>query len=168
MREGAIHQLPRWTFVPPDTVVSDLPAVYTIAARSTEPPDQTPPVIKLHGLEDRQTVYDDSIYVEGQVSDTSPLTAFAVNGESLWRRQTRQLFFGQKFALQEGENTFRLEARDQAGNVAQRSIVVIREIRPVKQVGARLRVSFLPFTKQGQASVLSETVYDNLFNVVVT
>lgn len=46
--------------------------------------------------------------------------------------------------------------------------MIIREIRPAKRVGARLRVSFLLFAKQGQASVLSETVYDNLFNVVVT
>lgn len=83
MREGMMHRLPRWTFASPETVVSDLPAVYATAARDPGPPDQTPPVIKLHGLEDRQTVYDDSIYVEGQVIDASPLTAFAVNGESL-------------------------------------------------------------------------------------
>ena len=151
----------------PDTVVADLPTLYTVASRPAPPPDQHAPVIKLHGLVEEQTVYDDSIYIEGQVTDASMITALAINGESLWRRHTRQMFFGQKFALQMGDNTFLVEAFDEAGNKAQHSIVVRREIQAVKQVGSRLRVSLLPFTKQGQASVLSETVYDNLFNVVV-
>jgi hypothetical protein len=167
IREGGLQALPRWTAVHPDTVVIDLPASYTVAAQPTPAPDQQAPVIKLQGLVEQQTVYDDTIYIEGQVTDASLITAFAINGESLWRRPTRQVFFGQKFALQEGDNTFLLEARDEAGNTVQHNIVVRRDIHPVKRVGARLRVSLLPFAKQGSASVLSESVYDNLFNVVV-
>ena len=105
--------------------------------------------------------------LEGQVTDASAITAFSINGESLWRRKTKQLCFGQKFLLQEGENTFLLEALDEAGNTAQRTIVVTREIQQVKRVGSRLRVSLLPFVKKGIASLLTEAVYDNLFNAFV-
>jgi hypothetical protein len=45
--------------------------------------------------------------------------------------------------------------------------MVRREIRQVKRVGSRLRVVILPFDKKGEASVLSEVVYDYLFNVMV-
>jgi hypothetical protein len=85
----------------------------------------------------------------------------------LWRRKAVELFFGQNVRLQRGENTFVFEAVDEAGNVARRTLVVRREIRRVKQVGSRLRVSLLPFAKRGAASVLSEAVYDNFFNVLV-
>ena len=132
-RDGAIQTLPRWTTLHPDTVVADLPTLYTVASRSAPPPDQHAPVIKLHGLVEEQTVYDDSIYIEGQVTDASMITALAINGESLWRRHTRQMFFGQKFALQMGDNTFLVEAFDEAGNKAQHSIVVRREIQAVKR-----------------------------------
>ncbi len=43
----------------------------------------------------------------------------------------------------------------------------MREVRQVRRVGSRLRVVLLPFQKQGDGSVLSEIVYDYLFNVFV-
>jgi hypothetical protein len=129
--------------------------------------DRHAPVIKLIGLGEQESTVDDSIYLEGQVTDASAIVAFAINGASLWRRNARQLFFGQRFPLQEGENTFVLEAVDEAGNSAQRKVVVTRAVRPVRQMGSRLRVVLLPFATKGEAPVLAEAVHDYLFNVFV-
>ena len=129
--------------------------------------DRHAPVIKLMGLGEQESTVDDSIYLEGQVTDASAIVAFAINGASLWRRNARQLFFGQRFPLQEGENTFALEAVDEAGNTAQLKVVVTRAVRPVRQMGSRLRVVLLPFAKKGEAPVLAEAVHDYLFNVFV-
>ncbi len=169
VREGkpATHLLPRWAVLHAGTVLTDLPTYHTAAADVLARRDRHAPVIKLHGLTDRVTIYDGALYLEGQVSDASAIVAFSVNGESLWRRQAVQLFFGQNVQLQPGENRFVFEAVDEAGNIARRTLVVRREIRRVKQVGSRLRVSLLPFAKRGAASVLSDAVYDNLFNVLV-
>src|SRR5207245_11471789 len=68
--------------------------------------DRHAPVIKLIGLGEQESTVDDSIYLEGQVTDASAIVAFAIIGPSLWRRNALQLFFGQRFPLQEGENTF--------------------------------------------------------------
>jgi hypothetical protein len=125
------------------------------------------PVIKLIGLGEQESTVDDSIYLEGQVTDASAIVAFAINGASLWRRNARQLFFGQRFPLQEGENTFVLEAVDEVGNTAQLKVVVTRTVRPVRQMGSRLRVVLLPFAKKGEAPVLAEAVHDYLFNVFI-
>ena len=96
-----------------------------------------------------------------------PSSAFAISCSLLRRRNARQLFFGQRFPLQEGENTFVLEAVDEAGNTAQLKVVVTRTVRPVRQMGSRLRVVLLPFAKKGEAPVLAEAVHDYLFNVFV-
>jgi hypothetical protein len=60
-REGGIQELPRWTALHPDTVVADLLGVHTVASQPATPPDQHAPVIKLHGLVEQQTVYDDTM-----------------------------------------------------------------------------------------------------------
>src|SRR5262249_21081234 len=96
------------------------------------------------------------------------ITAFAINGESLWHRKTQQLFFGQKFLLREGDNAFRLEAVNEAGTTARRDLVVSREVQKARQLGSRLRVIHMPFEKKGTPSVLAETVYDSLFDAFVS
>ena len=60
-----------------------------------------------------------------------------------------------------------LEAVDEAGNTTQLKTVVTRTVRPVRQMGSRLRVVLLPFAKKGEAPVLAEAVHDYLFNVFV-
>ena len=64
--------------------------------------DRHAPVIKLMGLGEQESTVDDSIYLEGQVTDASAIVAFAINGASLWRRNARQLFFGQRFPCRKG------------------------------------------------------------------
>ena len=169
-RQGtlALPTFPRWAFLYPGTVLADLVALRSVPIQMAQRSDREPPVIKLARLEDRETVYDDAIYLEGEVTDLRAITAFAINGESLWRRKTQQLFFGQKFLLREGDNAFRLEAVNEAGTIARRDLVVSREVPKARQLGSRLRVIHMPFEKKGTPSVLAETVYDSLFDAFVS
>ncbi len=112
-------------------------------------------------------VYTDTLYLEGRVTSANTIQKFSINGESLWQRSTRQLFFGHSLSLKTGENAITVEAMDADGNRAQSALVVIREERPVRRVGARLRVALLPFEKKGDGSVLSQIVPDYLSNAFV-
>jgi hypothetical protein len=131
-------------------------------------PDRQQPVIRLSGLSDGEVVHSDTIYVEGQVSDTGAIDAFSINGESLWRRRTQQLFFAHTLPLQEGENVLTLQAVDAAGNQTELTLSVRREVRQVRRVGSRLRVVLLPLQKHGDGSLMSEIVDEYLFTVFVS
>jgi TolB-like protein len=157
----------RWAFLDSGPVVSDLTPVSLPTRRVARWRDRTPPVISLPDLTAHQTVYYDTIYLEGKVTDTSAIAAFSINGTSLWRRPSHQLFFGYIASLRPGVNRFHLDGVDAAGNRAQREIIVTREVTAVRRLDARLRVALLPFVKTGQTSALSEVVYDNLLTVLV-
>jgi hypothetical protein len=167
IREGkpALSDFPHFAWVTP--TLSDLGTFRVAPLRMAQRGVGNPPVIKLTGLTDRETVLTDTVYLEGEVVGERAITVFAINGESLWRRPTRQLFFGRKFPLQEGENPFRLEVVDDMGHTGRRDLVVTRAIPRARQLGVRLRVSHAPFEKKGQASILSEAVYDTLLEAFV-
>lgn len=164
--------LPRWaTYMPASMaitgVVAGIPSLPDHAWLSARRQSVQPPTIRLTNLTDRDVVYADTLYLEGRVTSASTLQAFSINGESLWQHPTRQLFFGHSIPLQLGENALTLEAVDADGNRAQSVVVVIREDRPVRRVGARLRVALLPFEQKGDGSTLSQIVPDYLSNALV-
>lgn len=166
-RRGESHPT-RWAALRPALLVSDLkPSPSPPAYRIAQPADAHPPVIKFTDLATKPTTYYGTIYLEGQVTDASAVTAFTINGESLWRRESQQLFFGHIAALEPGENRFLLEASDKAGNRASKEIIVHREVASVKQVDARLRVSIMPLQQKGTPSTLSDTVYDHLLTALI-
>ena len=125
------------------------------------------PVIKFTNLAAQQTTYYDAVYLEGQVTHTSPLTTLTFNGENLLRREAQQVFFGYNAALQPGDNCFVVEAADKAGNTAKQEVVVHRKVPEVKRLDVRLRVSFMPLENKGSAGVFADTVYDQLFTALV-
>ena len=170
IREGTrdVHGLPRWAFRDPGSVLADLVVGRAAAARPTLPDDRDAPVITLISPADQETVYADSVYLEVKVTDASAITAFTINGTSLWRRPSPQLFVGHKFPLHEGDNHFVLEAVDTRGNAARRDLVVRHVVQKARQLDARLRVALLPFEPKGVPSLLAETVPDSLLDVLVS
>lgn len=156
-------ELPRWAALDQDTVVSDLIAAPAMPLRLAQAQDRDPPRITFTGTEDREIVYDSKIYLEGKVTDASPIVAFSIAGESYWRHKCHQLFFGYFAPLREGQmNGFLLEAVDASGNRGERAVRVMHQVQPVRQLGSRLRVLLLPFARQGESSVLAETVSASL------
>jgi hypothetical protein len=160
--------LPRWASLHPGIVVADLVAWLSPALRLAQHPDRDKPVITLTSPEDREIVYDNTIFLEGRVTDASHITAFSIEGTSLWRRQSRQLFFAYVAPLRlQRENGFLLEAVDASGNRAEREIVVTHKVQRARQVGSRLQVVLTPFAKKCQPGRLAETADDRLFSALI-
>jgi hypothetical protein len=161
---------PLWlccTAMPPLTLVSAQIPFKSGIVRTAKTGNQAPPIIKIPGLAARQTVYVDTLYLEGQVTDDESVTAFSINGESIWQRPTRQMFFGHLVSLKPGDNHFVLIATDKGGNAVRQNFTVTYVIPEVKQLKSRLRVILFPFKKKGETSPLGKTVYDSLYNALV-
>ena len=82
--------------------------------------DIRPPVVKLRGWTDEQTVYLAKVYIEGQVNDENTVESLTINGTSLLRRKGKYIFFNHLEELKEGKNTIAIAASDEAGNTATR------------------------------------------------
>jgi hypothetical protein len=163
--------LPRWAALSPEAVVSD---TATLASSQTVPQtDRHPPVMRLAALDAEQIVYNDEIYLGGEISATSAIVAFSINGASQLpapsarRRQSRQLFFGTLVSLQVGSNRFLLEAQDEAGLVTQHEVVVTRHVREVMRLEARLHIAVFPSNKEDEGSGLRDAAYDSLLAAFV-
>jgi hypothetical protein len=174
-REGrpALPLLPRWASLHLGTVVADLAAAPAAPLRTAAQPEREPPVIRLEELATQPPIYDDKLYLEGEVTAASAIVAFSIDGASQLagklprQRESRRLFFGQMVPLQVGENRLRLEATDALGGMTQRDLVVLRKVQEVRQLEARWRIAVLPLEKSGEPAGLGETVYDHLLAAFV-
>jgi hypothetical protein len=169
-RKGTLEWSPltRWATLEAGTVMADLPSWQVAQRPPGQAVDRQPPVIRLKDLAPQQTVYYDTVYLEGRVTDSSPIVALTLNGEPfVIRRHGQQLFFSRLVALQVGENRLLLEAMDSAGNTAQQEVVVVRQEQVVRQLSARLRVAILPTVMKGEAPVLSDAVDEHLLAAFV-
>ncbi|MBW1838736.1 MAG: hypothetical protein JRI49_02280 [Deltaproteobacteria bacterium] len=148
-----------------DGVVTDSGA-YSLLARA-ETGDRIPPSIRLKELTGSQTVYYDTIFIEGSATDRSEIREITINNTPLRIRPGRSLFFNYLAQLQEGINRFNLKVADAYGNSTVKTITVTRKIPKVKEVGSRLAVAVLPFEKKGEGSPLGSLVYDGLVDAFV-
>jgi hypothetical protein len=165
IRKGAAPEppLPRWAFSA--DVQSDAADIPPLSVRHAATTEASPVRIDLRGpLKEQTAYYDDRIYLEVTVASRvdRDITAFSINGESLWRRRGRLLFFNYWAPLQLGENRFLLEAFDDAGGSDRKEVVVTRHEDEVKGIDARLRVALLPFDTPDPPSGSTESVYSHL------
>lgn len=129
--------------------------------------DKDPPVIQLKGLTESQTVYSDSLYIEGHVRDENKLQSLVMNGESILKRKGKDVFFNHLTRLKQGVNTFIFEAVDSLGNRELKAVTVTREIPKIRQVGSRMSISILPFERRGERSTAGDAIYDSLMTAFV-
>jgi hypothetical protein len=129
--------------------------------------DTQPPMIRLTGWSDRQTVYMDRIFLEGEVSDDSEVVALKINDASILRGKGQRIFFSYVSELTEGENTLRIDAADRHGNTARKDLIVIREVPKAVQLAERMRLTVMPFEQKGVVSDASLSYQDNLLNALV-
>lgn len=159
--------LPRWASLTPGLTVTDIVTASPAVLPMAQSMGQAPPVITLNNLGDEQTTYYDTVYLEGRVVASSPITALTLNGVSLLRSPRQQIHWSYQAALQPGDNRFVVVATDKTGHTAQREIVVHRHIAEVKRQTARLRLTLLPLEKKGQVTPLAEAMDDNLVTAFV-
>lgn len=130
--------------------------------------DNEPPQIKLKGFKGEHTVYFPEIYLEGLVTDQSPITELTINGKRIGKTQARNLFFNQIIPLSVGANRIIIQAKDQKGNVAEKTILVSRLMPVVHQISERMVVSMLPFYECGPSREIGSVAYDNLISAIVS
>jgi len=148
-----------------DRTVTDFDGYHLIARAETD--DHTPPAIRLKELTNSQTVYYDTIFIEGSATDQSEISEITINTVPLRIRPGRHLFFNYLAQLQEGVNRFNLKVTDAFGNASINTIAIIRKIPQVKKVGSRLAIAVLPFEQKGEISPLGSLVYDGLVDALV-
>lgn len=123
------------------------------------------PVIEIKGLTGKQTVYLNSFYVEGFVSDPSGVQSLVVGSRSLISQPGKRVYFNYLTRLKNGSNKLTFVAKNMRGLASQKVIEVDVEVPQVKQVGSRMSVSMLPFHLRGKRD-LSQVAYDDLLKAI--
>ncbi len=123
--------------------------------------------LRFKDLTETQTVYYDTLFVDGNATGTHAIESVSINGEPLLILPGRTVYFNQLLELQEGENTLTIEVTDSKGNTASKTVTVVRKVPKVHQIGSRMSLAVLPFEKKGQASMASDVVYDNLIDAFI-
>ena len=118
--------------------------------------------LDLKDLTDKQTVYLDTMYIDGSASGTSKIKSVMINGSPLLIIPGRTIYFNQLLELKEGENKLTLEVEDVRGNTASKTISIFRKVTKVHQIGSRMSLAILPFEIKGEISLASNIAYDNL------
>ncbi len=120
-----------------------------------------PPVIRLEGWQDRQTVYMDQVALAGSVRDRQRVTDVRVNGESVLPVPGPLVIFNHVVALNEGVNQIIIEARDAGGQVTRRELTIERKVPQALLLSERLRLGVFPFEQAGDVSPASYAFQDS-------
>ncbi len=118
--------------------------------------------LALKDLVDTQTVYYDTIYIDGSVTCSSEIDSVKINGSTVFIIPGRTIYFNQLVELFEGKNIISIEARDARGNSISKTVTIVRKVPKIHQVGSRMSLAIMPFEIKGQATSASTIVYDNL------
>ena len=122
--------------------------------------------LSLKDLAETQTVYYETIYIDGSISGINDIKTIKINGSPLFIMPGKNVFFNQLVDLQEGENKLIIEALDESGNTATKAITIIRQVPKVHQIGARMSLAVLPFEKTGEVSPAADIVFDTLVSAL--
>ena len=114
-----------------------------------------PPEIELKDWQDEQSVYLEKIFLDGIVSDSDAVVQLTINNLPILDRPAKITYFNHFVPLVEGINTISVKATDSKGNQAEKRITIVRKIPEAMTLDARLKVTVLPFEKQGELSAAS-------------
>jgi TolB-like protein len=141
--------------------ISDAGMGLLVAAATAKPMGSDFTLI-LKDLADRQTVYYETLYVDGSVTGRNPIKSVKLNGSPVLIIPGTNIYFNHFIELEVGENRLTLEVEDAKGNKGSQSVTIIREVPKVRQVGSRMSLAILPFVTKGEASAATATLSDNL------
>jgi tetratricopeptide (TPR) repeat protein/TolB-like protein len=128
--------------------------------------NRQPPEIVLKGWQDKQTVYLEKIYLDGVVSDQDSVVQLTINDLSIISRPAKIAYFNHIMPLVEGINTISVKAADSNGNQSEKRITIIRKIPEALTLDARLKVTVLPFEKQGDLSAASVSFQTHMLDAL--
>lgn len=118
-------------------------------------------------LTDTQTVYFETMFIDGSATGTNEINSVSINGSPLLIIPGRTVYFNQLLELNEGENELTIEVTDSKGNIASKTVRVVRKIQKVHAIGSRMSLAIMPLEIKGVASMASDIVYDNLLDAFI-
>jgi hypothetical protein len=154
------------------------------AARSTDGFEPTANSIDIRGIRDGQTVYIESLFIEGAVTAPKGIRDLTINGQSfldvddedlikaflseLTKKKQRSLSFSKLLKMEPGPNTLLIRLTDTAGTVTEKTLTVTRKEPLVQQIGSRLSMTIYPFRDiKNSAATLSEYIQTFLSHAFV-
>jgi TolB-like protein/tetratricopeptide (TPR) repeat protein len=123
--------------------------------------------LKFKDLTDTQTVYYDTMFIDGSATGTNEVESVSINDSPLLIIPGRTVYFSQLIDLQEGENKITIEVVDTKGNTASKTVTVVHRVPKVHKVLSRMSLAIMPFVIKGEASTFSSIVYDNLMDAFI-
>lgn len=140
-------------------------SIFSTAASSRD--DEAAFRLNIKDLTETQTVYFDTIYLDGSAVGSDKLTSVTINNSPLLIIPGKTIYFNQLIELEDGENKITIEVKDEKGRRLSKTIKIVREIPKVHQIGSRMSIAVLPFERKGERSSTGDIVYDNLINAFV-
>lgn len=129
--------------------------------------DRLPPVVVLKDWTNNETVFLEKAYIEGRVSDENKIRTLTVNTVSLPVPKGQYVFFSHMHPLKQGKNVLTIEATDQDGNAATKTITIFRRIPAARQLKQRLSLCAYAFEHKGIVSPDSLAFHDSLVDAFV-
>lgn len=136
-----------------------IPSQYALLEDLT---DKNPLNILIKELSESQTVFYDTLFLEGEIRGNNKIRSLTINDEPILKRQGKRIFFNHLIKLEDGVNKFSIAAVDVVGNETNRVINVTRKTQKIRQIGSRMSISLLPIKHQGEPSALGTVVNDTL------
>ena len=125
--------------------------------------DENAPLINLSEWTEKQTVFIDRIYLEGEARDESEIVALSINGTPVLRKESPIIFFNHLVNLKKGQNIILVRAEDKKGHIAEKEILINREIPKVFQHESRLSLALFPFENKSAKESLAKMYGDMFF-----
>ncbi len=124
--------------------------------------DAIPPTIEVKNATEAQETFLEQVYLEGVVRDEGSIGSLAINGQAILKKAGKNVYFSHLARLEEGENCFRIEAGDLAGNRQEKQVCFRRKLNKVHEVGSRLSAVLLPFERKGRPGLAADVLEEAL------
>lgn len=128
----------------------------------TLPQDMAEPIIKVEDWKASQSIYLEEAYLAGYVHDNERVDELMVNRQHILERPGRTVFFNCLQTLDVGPNPIQFKAWDSSGNQAERVINIERKIQEIRDMGARMDLVVVPFSRKGSSDRFGTLVEEKL------
>jgi len=125
------------------------------------------PIIKMNDLTESQTVFYDTIFIDGSAVAVNRIARIEINNEPVIIRPGKNIYFSYLIQLQEGENKFTIKAVDTNGLETSKSVTIFRKVPRALDIGSRMSVAILPLVHKGALSPAATMVDDGLIESFV-
>lgn len=113
------------------------------------------------------TVYDEQVFIDGQVSDATAVASLTLNGQAVATGGKRTVYFRRVVPLAPGKNSITIAASDAKGRETKRTLEITRVLPASQALEQRLAVAMAPLATLGGDGAGTAAVEENLATALV-